>query len=199
MDIIDTRPTTARLDVPVLVVGAGPAGLVTAIGLARHGVRSLVIERHASTSIFPRATGVSVRSMEIFRGWGIDSDIRRGSWRVKPVGAHVTTLDDPAPVEYPLGFSDATAAAVSPATAAVSPQDHIEPVLVEHYRSLGRGEIRFSTELVAFEQDADRGDRHDPGSGERRGGDRVVRLPRRRGRPSQHRSRAGGHRDGRPR
>ena len=155
MDIIDTRPTTARLDVPVLVVGAGPAGLVTAIGLARHGVRSLVIERHASTSIFPRATGVSLRSMEIFRGWGIDADIRRGSWRVKPVGADVTTLDDPAPVEYPLGFSDTASAAVSPETAAVSPQDHIEPVLVEHYRSLGLGEIRFSTELVAFDQDAE--------------------------------------------
>ncbi len=59
MDIIDTRPPAATLDVPVLIVGAGPAGLVTAIGLARHGVRSLVIERHPSTSIFPRATGVS--------------------------------------------------------------------------------------------------------------------------------------------
>ena len=47
------------------------------------------------------------------------------------------------------------AAAVSPTTATVSPQDHLEPVLVDHYRSLGMGEIRFSTELVSFEQDAD--------------------------------------------
>ena len=79
------HPTTRRrLDVPVLIVGAGPAGLVTAIGLARQGVRSMVIERHPSTSIFPRATGVSLRSMEIFRGWGIDDEIRRGGWRVKP-------------------------------------------------------------------------------------------------------------------
>ena len=63
-----TRRTT--LHAPVLIVGAGPAGLVTAIELARHGVRPLVIERHPSTSIFPRATGVSTRSMEIFRSYG---------------------------------------------------------------------------------------------------------------------------------
>ena len=49
--------------VPVLIVGAGPAGLVTGIGLARHGVRSMIVERHPTTSIFPRATGVSTRSM----------------------------------------------------------------------------------------------------------------------------------------
>lgn len=144
-----------QTNVPVLVVGAGPAGLVTAIGLARHGVRSLVIERHPSTSIFPRATGVSVRSMEIFRSWGIDDAVRRGGWRVIPRQATVRRLDDRHPTEVPLGFPDEAASlAVSPTTAAVCPQDHLEPVLVDLYRSLG-GEIRFSTELVAFDQGPD--------------------------------------------
>jgi putative polyketide hydroxylase len=157
MDSIDTRSTSATaLEVPVLVVGAGPAGLVTAIGLGRHGVRSLVIERHPSTSIFPRATGVSTRSMEIFRSFGIDDDVRRGGWRIVPRQATVQWLGDPEPVEGALGFPDPEeAAAVSPSTATVSPQDHLEPVLVDHYRSLGMGQVRFSTELVSFEQDAD--------------------------------------------
>ena len=157
MDEIDTRPTAAtRLEVPVLIVGAGPAGLVTAISLARQGVRSLVVERHPSTSIFPRATGVSTRSMEIFRRFGIDEEVRRGGWGIVPRQATVRWLGDPAPVEGALGFPDAdVAAAVSPTTATVSPQDHLEPVLVDHYRSLGMGEIRFSTELVFFEGDAD--------------------------------------------
>jgi 2-polyprenyl-6-methoxyphenol hydroxylase-like FAD-dependent oxidoreductase len=155
METFDTRPIASPTHVPVLVVGAGPAGLVTAIGLARHGVRSLVVERHPTTSIFPRATGVSVRSMEIFRGWGIDEAVRRGGWRVIPRQATVRRLDDRSPVEAPLGFpDDAASLEVSPTTAAVSPQDHLEPVLVEHYRSLG-GEVRFSTELVSFTQDSD--------------------------------------------
>jgi 2-polyprenyl-6-methoxyphenol hydroxylase-like FAD-dependent oxidoreductase len=157
MQTIDARSgADLTLEVPVLVIGAGPAGLVTAIGLARHGERSLVVERHPSTSIFPRATGVSTRSMEIFRSWGLDDDVRRGGWRIVPRQATVSWLGDPDVIEGPLGFPDAEAsAAVSPTTAAVSPQDHLEPVLLDHYRSLGMGEVRFSTELVSFVQDGD--------------------------------------------
>ena len=142
------------MESPILIVGAGPAGLVTAIEAARNGVRPLVIERHPSTSIFPRATAVSTRSMEVFRGFGVADAVRQGGWRVIPRGAMVRSLDDPHPIETPLGFpDDAESAAVSPVTATVSPQDHLEPVLVEHLRSLG-GEVRFSTELVGFDQDA---------------------------------------------
>ncbi len=147
-------PQAGTMDVPVIVVGAGPAGVVTAIGLARHGVPSLVIERHPSTSIFPRATGISVRSMEIFRGWGIEKAVMAGGYKVKALGATVDRLDDRSPIESPLGFPDpAACAAVSPAAAAICPQDHLEPILVDQYRSLGMGEIRFSTELVGFDQD----------------------------------------------
>lgn len=155
MDRTVIDPAPREPNAPVLVVGAGPAGLVTAIGLARQGVRPLVIERHPSTSIFPRATGVSTRSMEIFRGWGIDEDVRRGGWRVIPRQATVRSLADRDPREEPLGFPDEAASlAVSPATAAVSPQDHLEPVLVRTLRELG-GEVRFSTELASFRQDGD--------------------------------------------
>src|SRR5262245_64305944 len=90
METIDTTGGTTPTRTPVLIVGAGPAGLVTGIGLARHGVGSILIERHPSTSIFPRATGVSTRSMEIFRGWGLDDAVRRGGWRVIPKMALVS-------------------------------------------------------------------------------------------------------------
>ena len=45
------------IQTPVLVVGAGPAGLVTSLTLAHHGVPSLLVEKHPGTSIYPRATG----------------------------------------------------------------------------------------------------------------------------------------------
>ena len=63
----------------VIVVGAGPAGLVTATSLAHHGVRTLVVDRHPGTSPFPKATGVSTRTMEIFRGWGLEDRLRAGA------------------------------------------------------------------------------------------------------------------------
>jgi 2-polyprenyl-6-methoxyphenol hydroxylase-like FAD-dependent oxidoreductase len=82
--------------------------------------------------------------------------VRRGGWGIIPRQATVRWLGDPELVEGALGFPDAAAtAAVSPALATVSPQDHLEPILLEHYRSLGMGEIRFSSELVAFSQDGD--------------------------------------------
>ena len=60
------------IQTPVLVVGAGPAGLVTSLTLAHHGVESLLVEKHPGTSIYPRATAVSTRTMEIFRGLGVE-------------------------------------------------------------------------------------------------------------------------------
>ena len=57
-------------EVPVVIVGAGPAGLVAAITLARYGVGSLLVERHPAAPL-PRATVVSTRTMELLRSWGL--------------------------------------------------------------------------------------------------------------------------------
>ena len=54
-------------DVPVVVVGAGPAGLAAAIALGRLGVETMLVERRAELSSLPRATAVSLRSMELIR------------------------------------------------------------------------------------------------------------------------------------
>ena len=70
--------------VPVLIVGAGPAGLATAIGLACHGVQSMLVERHAGTSIFPKASGISTRTMEIVRSWGLEPAARAHSLEMQP-------------------------------------------------------------------------------------------------------------------
>src|SRR6478736_6574560 len=63
----------------VLVVGAGPSGLTTAAAVARGGVRVLVVEKHVGLSIFPKATGIRPRTMEILRGWGLEDEVRRRS------------------------------------------------------------------------------------------------------------------------
>src|SRR5688500_15544767 len=63
---------------PVLIVGAGPAGLTTAVALARHGIGSLLVERRPTLSGLPRATVVSTRSMEMFRSWGLQEEILAG-------------------------------------------------------------------------------------------------------------------------
>ena len=61
---------------PVLVVGAGPVGCVLALELARHGVRSILLERALSPSRHPKMDYVNGRTMELFRRLGLAEDVR---------------------------------------------------------------------------------------------------------------------------
>jgi 2-polyprenyl-6-methoxyphenol hydroxylase-like FAD-dependent oxidoreductase len=46
--------------VPVLIVGAGAAGLATSALLAKHGVGSLLVERRREVFIYPKARNLSL-------------------------------------------------------------------------------------------------------------------------------------------
>src|SRR5207344_1895434 len=59
------------MDTDVLVVGAGPTGLMLANQLVRRGVRVLIIDRHAGPSLQTRALGVQARTLEIYAQLGI--------------------------------------------------------------------------------------------------------------------------------
>jgi len=132
----------------VLVVGAGPAGLTAAITVARNGVDVLLVERHPGTSPFPKATGVSTRTMELLRGWGLEQRAAAGGMTVQPTFAISHTLLSPAQTTVPFGYpTEEQARAVSPVVPACIPQDHLEPVLREHLVEQG-GTIRFATELT---------------------------------------------------
>jgi 2-polyprenyl-6-methoxyphenol hydroxylase-like FAD-dependent oxidoreductase len=145
--------TSSTITTPVLVVGAGPAGLATAIGLARHGVGSLVVERHPGTSIFPKASGISTRTMEILRSWGLEPTVREQSLEMQPFMSVRPVLMGPQVAMAPLGFPTVEqAGAVSPTRPALSPQDRIEPILLQGAIDLGV-DVRFGTELVSLEQD----------------------------------------------
>jgi 2-polyprenyl-6-methoxyphenol hydroxylase-like FAD-dependent oxidoreductase len=55
----------------VLIVGAGPTGLMLANQLARRGIEFVIIDRHAGPSIETRAIGVQARTLEIYAHLGI--------------------------------------------------------------------------------------------------------------------------------
>ena len=54
-----------------VIVGAGPAGLVTALELARHGVPSVVLESELQVSLGSRAIVFTRRSLEILQQVGV--------------------------------------------------------------------------------------------------------------------------------
>ena len=66
-------------DTDVLVVGAGPTGLVLALWLARLGVRVLVIDKTAEPGTTSRALAVHARILEHYRQLGLaDKVVERG-------------------------------------------------------------------------------------------------------------------------
>src|SRR4051794_37479316 len=149
----EMRKTMNSEDPPVVIVGAGPAGLTAAISLARLGVEAMLVERRPQLSSLPRATAVSLRSMELMRSWGLEDAVRAGGVDVEWLGWQSGTL---APVAegamWAAGMPTREQAAVlSPTAPARVPPDPLEPVLLESLRSLGGIRVHLHTEVVGVE------------------------------------------------
>lgn len=61
---------------PVLVVGAGPAGLIAALQLATQGTPCLLVERNLDTTRWPKMDVTNCRSVEILRRLGVADGLR---------------------------------------------------------------------------------------------------------------------------
>jgi putative polyketide hydroxylase len=138
----------------VLVVGAGPSGLVAGITLAGYGIRVLLVEKRSEVGVLPRAVVISTRCMEILRSWGLEEAVTAGAADVAPFARVAHTLTSQEGTVTPLGYpSDERAAEVSPTRPAWAPQDHLEPILLTHLRSKPSVEVQFGTELLSIQQD----------------------------------------------
>lgn len=155
----------ADLDVPVLIIGGGPAGLTTALELARRGVGGLLIERRSLTSHFPRAHLLNVRTMETLDDVGVAEQVYGESppedrWHKC---AWYTSLAGPTPMHGRKigevsawgGGADATRyAAASPRRFANLPQLRLDAILAEHASTAWPGRVRTHSELVGLDAGA---------------------------------------------
>jgi 2-polyprenyl-6-methoxyphenol hydroxylase-like FAD-dependent oxidoreductase len=66
-----------RVDAPVIIVGGGPVGLSLALGLARYGSASIILERNREPVPESRAAVIWPRTQEILRDWGAYAPLRQ--------------------------------------------------------------------------------------------------------------------------
>jgi 2-polyprenyl-6-methoxyphenol hydroxylase-like FAD-dependent oxidoreductase len=137
---------------PVLIVGGGLNGLTAAALLAHQGVGCMVVERHAGTSIQYKFAGISPRSMEIFRGLGLEAEIRARRTGDQQGGgiARARNLADPEIQWGGPAWPDASP--YSPTQPATCDQHVLEPILRDCAVRLG-ADMRFNTDFLSVEQD----------------------------------------------
>ncbi|GAA0676976.1 FAD-dependent monooxygenase [Kitasatospora atroaurantiaca] len=143
--------------VPVLIVGGSLVGLSASLFLGRLGVKHLLVEKHAGTSHHPRGRGNNVRTMELFRVAGVEQLIREAA-SVLAENHGILQAETLAGMDQEWLFKEidpgGALARFSPSGWCLCSQNDLEPVLLHRARELG-GDLRFGTELVSFEQDAD--------------------------------------------
>jgi 2-polyprenyl-6-methoxyphenol hydroxylase-like FAD-dependent oxidoreductase len=129
----------------VLVVGAGPVGLVAACELARRGIRVRVIDKLAQPTQQSRAVAVHARSLDMFDRMGIVDEML--STGIKAIAMQLYTGHSRL-FRVPLGEVDSA----FPFTLNTA-QTETERVLGEHLRSLGVT-VERGVELTALSQDS---------------------------------------------
>jgi 2-polyprenyl-6-methoxyphenol hydroxylase-like FAD-dependent oxidoreductase len=142
----------------VLVVGAGPCGLVAGLTLARYGIDVVVVEQRSGGSTLSRALMMSTRTMELMRRFGLEDAVRAGAAEVDPTALITATLASSGEgMVMPLGYPSADEAArVSPTGPAWVPQSHHEPLLLARLQETSSAPVRFGTQVRALDPLGDR-------------------------------------------
>jgi 2-polyprenyl-6-methoxyphenol hydroxylase-like FAD-dependent oxidoreductase len=132
----------------VLIVGAGPTGLVLALWLTKLGVKVRIVDRTAEPGTTSRALAVQARTLELYRQLDLADDVVAKGHRVPATNLWVKgerkariSLNDMGKGLTPYPFLH------------IFPQDEHEELLVAKLKSLGVT-VERRTELVSFTEHA---------------------------------------------
>jgi 2-polyprenyl-6-methoxyphenol hydroxylase-like FAD-dependent oxidoreductase len=134
----------------VLIVGAGPTGLVLALWLTKLGIKVRIIDKTAEPGTTSRALAVQARTLELYRQLDLsDAVIARGHkvpavnlWTRGKQAAH-------------LEFENLGSGMTPYPFLKIFPQDQHERLLIERLQALGVA-VERQTELIRFSDEKDR-------------------------------------------
>lgn len=133
----------------VLVAGAGPVGLMTALGLAQKGIKVTVIDREPKAPVSPRATTYISSSLKVLDKLGLLDDCKAVAVHVEELRMHFTdtgatypiytrVVEDLTPYCYALNFG----------------QDTLANIVLTHLLRLPTAQVRWNAKVTAVAQDA---------------------------------------------
>lgn len=135
----------------VIVAGAGPVGLLTALALARQDISVLVLEAEPGLTIDLRAGTYHPPSLEMMAPYGITDEMHKTAikvprWQIRDkqegviVEWDISLIKDLTPYPYRLHLE----------------QHRLTPIIHAKLKQCPSAEVRFTHELTGFTQTADR-------------------------------------------
>jgi 2-polyprenyl-6-methoxyphenol hydroxylase-like FAD-dependent oxidoreductase len=135
---------------PVLIIGAGPTGLMAAAQLQRFGIPYRIIEKRKGTTKFSKALAVQARTMEIYEQMGIVQ-------KAIPLGTSAKKVEIMVKGKYiqTIPLSEAGAGFTAFPYLFVLEQSRNEELLLEYIQNKG-GNVEFQTKMTSFEIKGDK-------------------------------------------
>ncbi len=158
-------PETEAQHVPVAIVGGGPVGLMLALFLDRHGVKSVVFNSEPTVRAHPKGSTHNSRSMEHYRRLGFAAQVRKlglpddhptdSVYMTRLSGRELARLPMPSEAEKMriVAASSRTDQIVEPVHRAN--QMYVEALLLERARACANIALRFGWNVDEFTQDND--------------------------------------------
>jgi 2-polyprenyl-6-methoxyphenol hydroxylase-like FAD-dependent oxidoreductase len=164
--LILLRPEAQHMQhTQVLIAGGGPVGLMLATVLGRFGIRTMLVERNATTTRHPKMDITNGRSMELFRRFGLVDALRKAavpeenpfdvSWVTTMSGHELHRFRYPSVVEARRLIREQNDGTQSREPAMRVSQVEIEPVLKSAAEACPSVDIRFGSAFEDFREDAD--------------------------------------------
>lgn len=147
-----------RSEVPFLIVGAGPVGMIEAICLANLGHEALLVERRTGPQTAPAAHAVNARTFEICRQAGLDMQAIEAACRPPEEAGHVrfvTRLSGEAIASLPYERQGDECLRFTPTPLRNLSQHRFEPILAEAVGKRPAIELRYGWQWERSEQDED--------------------------------------------
>src|SRR5262249_29823444 len=134
----------------VIVAGAGPVGLVTALALAKKDIRVLVLEAEPGLTLDLRAGTYHPPTLEMMAPYGITEEMHRTAikvprWQMRDrkegliVEWDVSLIKDLTPYPYRLHLE----------------QHRLTPIILDKLKACANAEVRFSHEVTDVTQTPD--------------------------------------------
>jgi 2-polyprenyl-6-methoxyphenol hydroxylase-like FAD-dependent oxidoreductase len=135
------------LETDVLIVGAGPVGLLSALALAQEGVGVIVVEASDRLNDSPRAAIYFPSTLQALQELGVLDDLERRGLRNSRLGHHVPGLNFHAVISLDV------LRGISFDYMVHAGQDVVDEIAMEHARRYG-AQVLFEHRLTELRQDA---------------------------------------------